>query len=277
MKPTIRKWMNFFALLVTLVFNWLASSGFINGVDMTQAAARYEVWITPSGFTFGIWGIIYLFLIFFVFYQLQTPVSKSNHLNLIGNLFLYTCLFNVLWLVTYQFDLIWVSVLVMIALLFTLLRLYANIRKDRKFTITEKWFIKFPFSLYTAWITLATILNIASFLSKMQSKANWTFVGIFSPATWTIILLMIALILAVKYLWKRFDPVAVLVFIWALIGIAHRHYTWPNAWFTQGQIRILETDHMLLVSFSIAGIAILLASLTKYYLQMKEKKKDEIF
>ncbi|MDD4028291.1 MAG: tryptophan-rich sensory protein [Caldisericia bacterium] len=277
MKPAVQKWMNFFALLLTFIFNWLASSGLINGVDMTQAAARYEVWITPSGFTFGIWGIIYLFLLLFAIFQLQTPVSKSNHIKLIGNLFLYTCLFNILWLVTYQFDWIWVSVIVMIALLTSLLRLYANIRKDRKFTVAEKWFIKVPFSLYTAWITLATILNIASFLSKMQIKFNWSFLGVFSPAIWTIILLMVALVLAIKYLWKRYDPVAVLVFIWALVGVAHRHYTWPNAWFTQGQITILGTHHFLLVIFSLSGIAILLASLTRYYLLMKEKKKEEIY
>jgi hypothetical protein len=85
---------------------------------------------------------------------------------------------------------------------------------------------------------------------------------------------MIALILGLKYLWKRLDPVAVLVFIWAFIGIAHRHYTWSNSWFTQGQIRILETNHLLLVTFSLAGIAILLTTLTKYYYQSKEKKRE---
>ncbi len=274
MKPHVRKWVNFVAFLLTIAFNWLSSSGFINGIDMTEAAARYEVWITPSGFTFGIWGIIYLFLFMFVIFQLHTPVSKSNHIQLIGNYFVYTCIFNVLWLITYQYDLIWVSVIVMVALLLSLLHLYNNIRKDRKFTYKEKWFIKVPFSLYTAWITLATILNVSSFLSKMQTLYNWSFLGVLSPAIWTIILLMIALILGLKYLWKRLDPVAVLVFVWALIGIAHRHYTWPNAWFTEGQIQVLGTSHLLLVTFSLAGVAILLATLTKYYYQVKEKKRE---
>ncbi len=162
----------------------------------------------------------------------------------------------------------------MIALLVTLIKIYTQLCKDKKFTKAEKWLIKTPFSLYTAWITLALILNVASFLSKMQVKNNWSFVGILSPTVWTIVLLMVVLALAVNYLFKKFDPIVIFVYIWALIGIAHRHYTWPNSWFSQGQIAILSTDHLILVSFCIAGIALLVSFLTRYYLLAKEKRKE---
>lgn len=274
MKPATRKWFNFFALVVTLVVNWLVSSEIIGNTSISTVAARYGMWFTPSGFTFGIWWIIYIFLIGFAIFQLQTTVSKSNHMRLIGNLFLYTCLFNVLWLVSFQLDIIWLSLLVMISLLVTLIKIYSKLRKDKKFTKAEKWFIKTPFSLYTAWVTLSLIMNVSSFFSKMQMMHNWSFVGIISPTVLTIIHIIIVLIIAVIYLFKKFDPVTTLVFIWALIGLSHRHYTWPNSWFSQGQIAILSTDHFILVSLCVAVIVLLIAFLTRYSLLAKEKRKE---
>ncbi len=274
MKPAIRKWVNFFVFILTLLVNWAASSSFFNNTSMSEAAARYEVWIIPSGFTFGIWSIIYLFLICFVFFQLNTRNSKSNHITLIGNYFIYSCILNALWLITYQYNLIWLSLIIMIALLMVLVRIYTNIRKDHKFTSQENWFIKFPFSLYTTWITLATILNISSFLQQMIVEYNWSFINIFPTQVWSLIVITVALFLALMFLWYKKDPVSSLVFIWALIGISHKNYVWANAKTTINGVTVLGINHLLIVVYSLAGIAIIVSALAKYWIVNKEKRKN---
>lgn len=50
-------------LLLTFLINFLGASGFINGISQADVSDKYHTLITPAGFTFSIWGIIYTLIL----------------------------------------------------------------------------------------------------------------------------------------------------------------------------------------------------------------------
>jgi len=80
------------------------------------------------------------------------------------------------------------------------------------------WFMWLPFSIYSGWVTVASVANVSSYLVKI----NWEGFGI-SPTIWSIFMILIALLINVIVLYKRNMYAFVLVGIWALtaIGVAN--------------------------------------------------------
>jgi hypothetical protein len=76
--------------------------------------------ITPAGFVFGIWGIIYLLLGVFVIYQ-GLPRDRTAKIHKqIGWQFATSSVVNALWLFAWQYEYLLVSVILMFLLLGTL-------------------------------------------------------------------------------------------------------------------------------------------------------------
>ena len=61
---------NIVAFIVTVVVNGLAgSTTLLNGMTSADVSDMYPTLVTPAGFTFAIWGIIYTLLLLLVVYQ----------------------------------------------------------------------------------------------------------------------------------------------------------------------------------------------------------------
>lgn len=58
------------ATIGTIVFNSLAAMGRVGGVTPAEISAKYQTMITPAGYAFSIWSLIYVGLIAFSIYQL---------------------------------------------------------------------------------------------------------------------------------------------------------------------------------------------------------------
>ncbi len=58
------------ATLGTIVFNALAATGHINGVTPEMVSGKYPTVVTPAGYAFTIWSLIYVGLLAFSVYQL---------------------------------------------------------------------------------------------------------------------------------------------------------------------------------------------------------------
>ena len=212
---------NIAALVMTIAVNYLSNSGAFNGVTIAELSGRYHTLITPAGYTFSIWGLIYLSLLAFIVYQgrglFKGLKSEADELVLqIGWWFVISCLANSLWVIVWLFDYIWVSVIVMLVLLFSLLKIIVNTNMERwdapKSIIIYFWW---PFCLYAGWITVATIVNIAAYLTKI----GWDGFGL-SEVLWTLIMLIIAGAIYLFMIWSRNMREYALVGVWALIGIA---------------------------------------------------------
>jgi hypothetical protein len=84
-----------------------------------------------------------------------------------------------------------------------------------------------PFSVYLGWISVATIVNIASALYI----SGWDGWGI-SAAAWTAIMLIVGTAIAAVVAIQRADIAFTLVFIWAYVAISIRQLDDPVIWIT---------------------------------------------
>lgn len=211
------KWLNIIAFIVTVIVNSLAgSTTLIGGVNTAQISDSNPTLITPAGYVFAIWGIIYVLLAVFVIYQALPSQKEKEYHRKIGWLFVLSCVFNVTWLFLWQYELLAVSVLVMFLLLASLILIYLRLGIGKPIaSMKERIAVHLPFSAYLGWITIATIANVSAALVS----SGWDGSGI-SQDTLAISIIIVALIITILVIATRKDIAYGLVVIWALVGIA---------------------------------------------------------
>ena len=208
---------NIIAFILTIIVNSLAGSTTIIGGQNTAAIsdANFTL-ITPAGYVFSIWGIIYTLLGIFVVYQALPSQKGKEYQSKIGWLFVLSSLINIIWLFLWQYELLIFSVVLMFMLLATLIAIYLRLDIGKTNSkLAEKIAIQLPFSTYLGWITIASIANVATTLVSL----NWDGFGI-APQTWASAIIVIALLLASIVIIKRRDIAYSLVIAWAFIGIS---------------------------------------------------------
>lgn len=211
--------LNFLGFLAVVIVNALAVILPINNRTTQQLSDKYPNLFVPAGITFSIWGIIYLLLLVFIIYQFIVAFRKSSDergiFEKIGILFFISCIFNVAWIFAWQYEIVWLSLIIMALLLISLILIYVRLGTGRlQVRNSEKIMVNIPFSVYLGWITIATIANVTAFLVKI----NWNKFGI-SDQIWTVIVIAVGLIITLATLFSRNDIFYCLVVIWALIGI----------------------------------------------------------
>lgn len=210
---------NGIAFIIMVVINYLSNTGIFNGNTMEIISDKYTNYFTPAGYAFSIWGIIYLGLLGFVIYTGRSLFSKKEsdpNLFKIGWWFVISCISNSLWVITWLNDFTGLSVLIMIVLLISLIKIILNTRMELDYHPIKKYlFIFWPFALYAGWISVALIANVSAWLTKI----NWSGWGI-SHITWTIIMIIIAGVINIYMIQKRNLREFGIVGIWGLIAIA---------------------------------------------------------
>ena len=200
---------------LTLLTNWLATTGTLGGLSTQEIATRYPIYFLPANFTFSIWGVIYLALGAYTIYQALPSQREQPRQRAVGWLVALTGLFNSLWLVAFQNTWFAASMLAMLALLVTLIVIYLRLDVGhRSGNITTRALVTLPFSLYLGWITVATIANA----SYVLYDAGWNGFGI-PGETWAVIMLLVAAALTLYIMATRGDIVYLLVVVWAYYGI----------------------------------------------------------
>ena len=208
------------AILGAIVVNALSNFFPLNGLSIGAISNTLfsEVLVTPANYAFAIWGVIYLGLVAFGIYQ-AAPARRDNaRLQRVRSPIIAASLFQSLWVFAFQGRLFWLSVVVMIGILLSLVSAFLQSKKDSdRISRAEKWLIQIPIGVYFGWITVATVVNIASALYN----SGWTGSGI-SPAIWTVILSAISAAIAVTITLQYRDIAFPAVIIWALVAIALR-------------------------------------------------------
>jgi hypothetical protein len=222
MKNMLIKFFVAVTYLAMVIVNFLANSLPINNRSTGAISDAYPNLFTPAGFTFSIWGLIYLLLAGYVLYQFisfekKAGSKKEELLKKVNYFFIATSIANISWIFAWHYDLIGLSVLIMITLLILLIKI-ADILIFQKMTSVEKIFISAPFSVYFGWITVATIANITVFLVSI----GWSRFGI-ADFIWTSIILLVGALIGVLRMLKDKNIAYGLVLIWAYIGILFKH------------------------------------------------------
>jgi len=211
------KWVNILAFILTVLVNGLAgSTTILGGKNTAQISDANPTLITPAGYVFSIWGIIYILLGVFVVFQALPSQKGKEFQKQVGWLFALGSLANIVWLFLWQFEYLSLSVILMFLLLATLILIYLRLGVGKsKVTMREKLAVHVPFSVYLGWITIATIANISVTLVSI----NWDGFGI-SPEIWATIIIVVALLISLLVVATRKDVAYALVIIWAFVGIA---------------------------------------------------------
>ncbi len=214
MRTKAKSWINLIAFLITIAINGLGASGLINGMSQKDISNEYHTLITPAPFTFGIWGLIYslvlLTLIMMIVKEKDTDVKKL--INIFTPVFLLTSLFNISWIVTFSYEKIGISTILILALLISLTtidkRLFEH-RDEVPYKLTG-----LTFGLYAGWLTIATVVNISAFLVSI----DWNGFGI-ADTVWAPIILLIALIIVILININLKNAAYPLPAAWAFFGI----------------------------------------------------------
>ena len=204
---------NIIAYIVVVIVNSIAGAIGINGLQTGAISDKYGTLIAPAGYVFSIWGVIYLLLLGFVAYQFSA--KRARFQEKIGYLFIISCIINIGWLLLWHYQMIAVSVILMLGLLLTLITIYTRLGIGvEKVPRTDMLLVHLPFSVYLGWITVAMIANIAAaFVSLGQSEL------ILGAVNWTILVIVVAVLITGIVLWKRRDLGYAAVLVWALVGI----------------------------------------------------------
>ncbi|KAF6631766.1 tryptophan-rich sensory protein [Paenibacillus sp. EKM208P] len=213
------KWWNIIAFIAVILVNILASTLPIGGRSTAAVSNMYPTLITPAGYAFSIWSVIYILFACFVVYQATPTGQAKTSVQSIGIFFILSCLFNIIWIFLWQYVYVELCVIVIILYLLSLGVVYVRTRTPQP-TRGEMWFVKLPFSLNLGWVSVATIINIAVALKKNE----WSGWGL-SDTTWAIIILLIGTVLAIMVSFPYRDSIYPLVFVWAYVAIAVEH---PN-------------------------------------------------
>ena len=227
-------------LLLTLVVNALGAFGFINGTSQSEVSNRYFTLITPSSSTFSIWSVIYTLLIIslIVMYIKRDEPYYQRIINKITPLFILSSLLNIAWIVLFSFVFVEVSTLFIFAYTIVLALICRQLsRRHGK----NRWLLPVTFGLYTGWLMIATVVNVAASLVKQ----NWNGFGL-SDNIWAMILLVGSAALVIGAVLSLKNAALPLSVAWAYFGIY------------QNLVNEHQGDYTLLQILSIVGVVVLI-------------------
>lgn len=216
--------LNFLSVIVAIANNFLAQTGFFNDTTIGEVSDKYSNLFTPAGYAFSIWGLIYISLIAFSGFMIYQAFSNEKYTAFIKKTSFWFIIANIgtcLWVITWSYDYIGLSVVLMFLILAKLLKIILNNDMeiwDAPFKVI--FFYWWPICLYSGWITVASIANTASWLKQ----TGWDG-AIFTEVEWTVIMIGVAVIINLCMVYLRNMREFAAVGVWALIAIYIRHQT----------------------------------------------------
>ncbi|MCJ7465739.1 MAG: tryptophan-rich sensory protein [Maribacter sp.] len=223
MKKTLA-FLNLTSVILVIGVNYFTQAFRLNNTTIGEISGRYDNLFTPASYAFAIWGLIFLGLVSYSIFQVRRAFfsnKPSEFIDQTGYWFAIANILNSAWVFAFMFDYIGLSVLIMLGILFSLLKIVFK-------TNMERWdapieiiaFVWWPICIYAGWISVATIANFAAYLTKL----GWNGGGL-SASTWTQIMIGIATLLNLLMIRTRNMREFAVVGIWALFAIYMRHVT----------------------------------------------------
>jgi hypothetical protein len=154
------------ANVVAYILNVAVTYGVgVSGLFPTNAelSDKYQTLVTPAGYAFSIWGIIFVSqLIWTIFQLLPAYRSKEFVLKGVGYNYVAACLAQILWTIFFSAELIPLSLVAMASILIPLIFIVkATSKIDESSSSTGLyWLLQFPFEIHAGWILAATLVNM---------------------------------------------------------------------------------------------------------------------
>lgn len=213
------------AILAAIVINALSNIFPLKGLSIGAISNQIlgGVLVTPANYAFAIWGLIYLGLVGFGIYQVLLTQRYNPRLLKLRAPIIWASVFQIVWVYFFQLQQFWLSVAFMLGILFNLIAAYLWSRFPiGRVSREEKWLAQIPISIYLGWISVATIVNVASALYA----SRWNGWGI-APSVWTVLMLLIAAAITAAIVIRYRDVAFTGVIVWAFLAVAVRQFAQP--------------------------------------------------
>lgn len=218
-----KAWANLALFILALIVNVLGATGFINGSSQAEVSDRYHTLITPAGFTFSIWSLIYGLLLFsFIVMIVRHEDSYYKQaIDSLSPLIWVSLAANILWIVSFSYIVIGLST---VFIFIYVISLALILKKLLKLDGSKRWLLPLAFGLNTGWLIIASVVNVAAYLVKM----NWDGFGM-TYDTWAMIIMLVALLLAIGVLLQVKNAAFTLPIAWAFFGISQELQTFGES------------------------------------------------
>ncbi|CCH56422.1 hypothetical protein BN8_05756 [Fibrisoma limi BUZ 3] len=227
----LRQFLVVFSIVSLIVMNYLSNAGVFGGQTNGEVSDKYHTLITPAGYAFAIWGLIFLGLLAFAVYQALPSQRTNPRFQAIGPWVILNAFCNAIWSPLFNNEQIGLALLVILVMLFSLIVIEQKLLARHHVPVvapdldaslpesyvsaTETWLARVPFSIYFGWLTVATILNVAVYLEATE----FDLFGL-NEAEWGVIILVVGLVIG-AFVFNRFRSLSyILVFAWAYVAIA---------------------------------------------------------
>jgi hypothetical protein len=143
--------------------------------------------IAPDGPAFSIWSVIYAGLVLYAIWQLLPKQAADPRQRRLGYPIAASMLLNAAWILSVQFDLLPLSVPVIVLLLAVLAWIFVILLRTRPRSIVETVLLDGTMGLYLGWVCVATAANIAAVLTD----AGFDGFGL-AADTWGVLVVAVA-------------------------------------------------------------------------------------
>ncbi|MFZ1411377.1 MAG: hypothetical protein WAS07_07965 [Micropruina sp.] len=126
------------------------------------ALAADATLLAPAVRAFSIWSVIYLGLFAYTIWQWLPSSTTDPRARRTGWLAAASMVLNAVWLLVTQVGWIWVSVLVIVALLAVLARIMYLLNQSQASGPLESIALDSTFGLYLGWVAVATCANVTA-------------------------------------------------------------------------------------------------------------------
>jgi hypothetical protein len=207
-------------VLATIAANYLGFQANTDTGNIANETFNDANYFFPATYVFTtIWPVIYLGIVGWAIYQ-ALPANRDNpRFRAAAPWLMVNLILNGLWVWVFGMEAFVSTLPIMAILVYTGVMAYSKLKIGQVKVGTWERILQIPISIYLAWLTVATVANIASALIA----ADWNGFGL-SYLTWGVIMLLVAAGLAV-FLYRTFyrDVVFLLVYLYAYIGIIIRY------------------------------------------------------
>ena len=207
------RWLTALAIAGNIALNYYANTHPFAGQTMGMVSAKYPTLLTPAGYAFSIWGLIFLGLSIYAVWQLLPGQHRISLPDALAKPLTLASLATGAWVVLFAYELILPSVGVMLLILGCLVVAYGRARR-RIFAGAAPALAGVPLSLYLGWISVASVINLTIGLRQL----GWqTAEGASITLTLGLIFVVVALGLVMSRVFR--DMVFPLVVAWALVAV----------------------------------------------------------
>lgn len=269
-------WMNLVAYILNAVITYgIGVFGGANAETNEYLSLKYQTLVTPAGWAFSIWALIFLSELCFAVGQM-TPQFRDCRLVQHGvrDWFAGACAAQIVWTVAFSYEHVGVALLSMLGLCYLLVEILraqyamadaADIDEESVFTAKEYWLFRFPFELHGGWVMAASFVNFNVWLVSLNSP-TWLLITAAGLSLLGIVVLAAG---AVWYLVRPNFPVGAAL-TWATIGIAEELSDPKQSIFNSFTYRTIDAFQMTSAAFAtILCIAVVTRGVKKI---MKDRK-----